>query len=487
MDAFHYKTVGSGATMTRGPCFQRVSSPMLPHPSSACRPPALSTAGIHRIAVYFPRMSVAQEHLEIFDNVSTGKYTIGLGQSHMAYVTDREDVISMALTVLSTLVRESGISYRDIGRLDVGTETILDKSKSIKTSLMRLFVAEGNSEVEGLDSTNACYGSTAALFNALAWVESSVWDGRYAAVVATDVAVYARSAARPTGGAGAVAMLLGPDAPICFEPRYRTTVMGDTYDFFKPCVDVEYPVVNGMETIDTFVRALDGCYRRFCEKIEQDDGQRFDIMGGTVDYCVFHAPFFKMVKKSFARLVANDFMRTDVDSDDRFTSVEKYRHLDHSTSHRCREAVKAFVDVCTDAFEEKCAPSAWLGREVGNCYTASLYTALAAILSEVGDELIGKRLLLFAFGSGFASSMFTLRVMASVKHVLVGKSLQQFLDERIVTPPEVYDSIMTLRERDYGRFGYTPQSEVSSLAPGCYYLREVTSDGQRRYAQVPNR
>lgn len=41
--------------------------------------------------------------------------------------------------------------------------------------------------------------------------------GRFALVVATDIAVYASGNARPTGGAGAVAMLIGPNAPIVFE------------------------------------------------------------------------------------------------------------------------------------------------------------------------------------------------------------------------------------------------------------------------------
>lgn len=41
--------------------------------------------------------------------------------------------------------------------------------------------------------------------------------GRYALVVAGDIAVYASGNARPTGGAGAVAMLLGPNAPLVFE------------------------------------------------------------------------------------------------------------------------------------------------------------------------------------------------------------------------------------------------------------------------------
>jgi hydroxymethylglutaryl-CoA synthase len=103
-----------------------------------------------------------------------------------------------------------------IGRLEVGTETILDKSKSVKSVLMQLF--DDNTDIEGIDTTNACYGGTAALFNALSWVESSSWDGRLAIVVAADIAVYASGSARPTGGAGAMAMLVGPNAPLVIEP-----------------------------------------------------------------------------------------------------------------------------------------------------------------------------------------------------------------------------------------------------------------------------
>jgi len=42
-------------------------------------------------------------------------------------------------------------------------------------------------------------------------------EGRYALVVCGDIAVYATGAARPTGGAGAVAILCGPDAPLVLE------------------------------------------------------------------------------------------------------------------------------------------------------------------------------------------------------------------------------------------------------------------------------
>lgn len=47
----------------------------------------------------------------------------------------------------------------------------------------------GNTDIEGVDSSNACYGGTAALFNCVNWVESKSWDGRYGLVVCTDSAV----------------------------------------------------------------------------------------------------------------------------------------------------------------------------------------------------------------------------------------------------------------------------------------------------------
>lgn len=119
--------------------------------------------------------------------------------------------------VVSSLLEKYNIDPKSIGRLDVGTETIIDKSKSTKTLLMDLFAKHGNHDVEGIDSKNACYGSTAALFNCINWMQSESWDGRNAIVMCGDIAIYKEGSARPVGGMGACAMLIGPDAPIVFE------------------------------------------------------------------------------------------------------------------------------------------------------------------------------------------------------------------------------------------------------------------------------
>lgn len=133
--------------------------------------------GILAIEVYFPSQYVCQSELEKFDGASTGKYTIGLGQSKMGFCVDNEDINSICMTVVSNLLEKYDVRADEIGRLEVGTETLIDKAKSVKSVLMQLFGDE-NTDIEGVDAVNACFGGTAALFNAINWIESSYWDGR---------------------------------------------------------------------------------------------------------------------------------------------------------------------------------------------------------------------------------------------------------------------------------------------------------------------
>lgn len=93
-------------------------------------------------------------------------------------------------------------------------------------------------------------------------MESNAWDGRFGIVICSDIAVYSEGPARPTGGAGAVAMLLGPNAPIVIESALRSTHMSHAYDFYKPDLNSEYPTVDGKLSIESFLNAIDGCYLR---------------------------------------------------------------------------------------------------------------------------------------------------------------------------------------------------------------------------------
>ena len=135
--------------------------------------------GILAMEAYFPMRCVQQADLEAAD-ACAGKYTAGLGQTALAFVDDREDIGSILLSALSRLLEKYAIDPKDVGRLEVGTETLVDKSKSVKTTLLQLLGL--NADVEGVTSVNACYGGTAAFLNSVAWVQSEDWDGRYAQV-----------------------------------------------------------------------------------------------------------------------------------------------------------------------------------------------------------------------------------------------------------------------------------------------------------------
>ena len=133
----------------------------------------MTNTGIHAIEVYTPRHVVRSVDLESAHGVA-GKYTRGMGMIENCACDEDEDAVSMALTVVRRLVEARGIAYGDIGMLQVGSESLLDRSKSIKSHLMSLF---GDCvDVEGTDCYHACYGGTAALIACLNWAESSAFD-----------------------------------------------------------------------------------------------------------------------------------------------------------------------------------------------------------------------------------------------------------------------------------------------------------------------
>ncbi|KAL9602336.1 MAG: hypothetical protein Q9219_001902 [cf. Caloplaca sp. 3 TL-2023] len=448
--------------------------------------------GIKAVEIYFPNQCVDQAELEKFDGVSQGKYTIGLGQTQMAFCDDREDIYSLALTTVSSLLRKYSIDPASIGRLEVGTETLLDKSKSVKSVLMQLFEPVGNTSIEGVDTVNACYGGTNAIFNAINWVESSAWDGRDAIVCAGDIALYKKGNARPTGGAGCVAMLIGPDAPLVFEPGKRGTFMKHAYDFYKPDLTTEYPTVDGAFSIKCYLESLDQCYKNYNEREArfQTNGlsngvhspqSSTDSPLDRFDHIVFHAPTCKLVSKSYARMLYNDYLANP--ENPIFESVPpEIRQLDYSTSLTDKNVEKTFGALTKKKFAARVQPSIQVPTMCGNMYTASVYSGLVSLLSNVtGDDIAGKRVGIFSYGSGLASSFFSLRVAGDVSTIAEKLDLHKRLEARRVVDPTVYDEMCNLREKAHLQKDYTPSGNPDTIVPGTYYLTSIDGMFRRQY------
>ncbi|KIL69216.1 hypothetical protein M378DRAFT_69599 [Amanita muscaria Koide BX008] len=454
--------------------------------------------GVLAIEVYFPRRCVSEDALEDFDGVSKGKYTIGLGQEYMAWPDDREDINSFALNAVSGLLEKYNIDPKSIGRIDVGTETIIDKSKATKTTLMDLFADFGNTDIEGVDSKNACYGSTAALFNAVNWVESSSWDGRLAIVVAGDIAVYAEGAARPAGGAGAVALLIGPNAPLVFEPIHGN-YMANTYDFYKPRLSSEYPEVDGPVSVVTYIAALDAAYSRFREKVARA-AKRAQLIGyinaekfedvfslEDIDYAVFHSPYGKQAVKGHARLMYNDFLANpDALRYANIPNRETLLALSRADSLTDKSVEKTFISASKSSFAQKSDAGMACSRRLGNMYTASLYGCLASLVSKVDPaQLKGKRVSLFAFGSGCAASFFSIRVKGDTSEIQEKLDLINRLASMKVASPQEFVDALKLREKNHNAVSYTPEGSVDNIWPGAYYLESVDHKYRRKYLRAP--
>lgn len=413
----------------------------------------------------------------------------------MSFCDDREDIYSLALTTVSSLFRKYNIDPQSIGRLEVGTETMLDKSKSVKSVLMQLFEKAGNFNVEGVDTVNACYGGTNAVFNSVNWVESSAWDGRDAVVVAGDIALYKKGNARPTGGAGCVAMVIGPDAPLAFEPGLRGSYITHAYDFYKPDLTSEYPYVDGQFSLRCYTEAVDACYKAYNAREKQLKAQMNGYANGNgvhneegtktpidrFDYMAFHAPTCKLVSKSYARLLYNDFLNDPENAAFKEVAPE-LKDLDYQASLTDKNVEKTFMALTKKRFAQRVQPAISVATMCGNMYCGSVYGGIVGLLSYVNpSDIAGKKIGVFSYGSGLASSMFSLKVVGDTSDMQQKLNLQQRLDGRKVVPPEVYDEMCLLREKAHLKKDFKPVGSTDALLPGTYYLTEVDDMFRRKY------
>lgn len=346
--------------------------------------------------------------------------------------------------------------------------------------------------ITGIDSTNACYGGTAALFNAVAWVESRAWDGRLAVVVAADIAVYAAGSARPTGGAGGVAMLVGPNAPLALEPGLRASYMDHVYDFFKPDLSSEYPTVDGKLTIQCYLNALDHCYQLYCRKAKTLAGiesESNDAVGvKSFDAMLFHTPYCKLVQKSLARLVLNDFVSTSKGNISKlYPGLERFTGVQLEDTYFDRDVEKSLMEFSKTIFTEKTQPSLFVANQVGNMYTPSVYGGLLSyLINKPASELIGKRIGMFSYGSGLASSMYSIKVRSEGLKTLVENLsyVKGMLNNRKPMSPLDFSNAMKIREQNAHKSSLIPSGAVETLFPGTFYLKAVTNY-RRTYDRVP--
>jgi hydroxymethylglutaryl-CoA synthase len=376
------------------------------------------SVGIERLAVYVPAYALRLEDLAAARGVAPEKYRDGLGLREMAVVPPCEDVVTLAATAGARLIGAAHLDPAQIGMLLVATETPVDHAKPVASFVHGLLGLSSHCRV--WDLTHACYAGTAALMTAADWVRAGGHRVRRALVIAADIARYPLgSPGEPTQGAGAVAMLVDAEPQALILSEDTGVHARHVHDFWRPLGRRE-ALVDGQYSIACYLEALAGAFTAF-RALERPPFEPAEAFTDRVARLLYHSPFPKMAAKAHRRLVEIDW------------GAAPGRIVDDL------EAAAAA------SFRELVAPGLEAIARVGNCYTASLYFCLAALLEAEGRRLGGRRLGLFSYGSGSCAEFFSGLVPASVAAVSgagVAASLAQrtYVDvaeyERLARAPE---------------------------------------------------
>lgn len=107
--------------------------------------------------------------------------------------------------------------------------------------------------------------------------------------------------------------------------------------------------------------------------------------------------------------------------------------------------------------------------------------------------MAGKRVMLFSYGSGLASAMFSFRISDDINsssplHALVTslKDIPERLASRRQVEPVEFVKTLTARENTHNKSNYSPACSVEDLFPGTYYLTNVDEKYRRTYKRKPN-
>jgi hydroxymethylglutaryl-CoA synthase len=309
--------------------------------------------GIHDLSVATGQHVLDLGLLAERNGVDPDKYRIGLGQDELSVPAPDEDVVTMGAAAALPILRRHG--SHGIRTVLFATESGVDQSKSAGMFVHSLLELPAQCRV--VELKQACYSATAGLQFALGLVARNPEER--VLLIASDVARYELdSPGEPTQGAGAVAMLIGAE-PALLEVEPITGVnAADTDDFWRPN-DRSTAVVDGHGSIDAYLDSLIGAW--------EDYRAHGGVPAEQIDRFCYHQPFTRMAVKAHRALAERTGMRGG---------------------------------------DEAVAGSTAYNRRLGNSYTASVYLALAALLDS-DDELAGRRIGFFSYGSGSVGEFFT--------------------------------------------------------------------------------
>lgn len=401
--------------------------------------------GIEAASIYVPHIYLPIKDLASKRSIDPDKLEIGLGLKKMAVLDVHEDTTTIAANALLKLITDFNINPNEIGRIYLGTESALDGAKPTATYAVQLvesvlanqFGERPFKHTDVVDMTFACVGGVDAMHNSIDYVR--VNSEKKAIVIAADYAKYGlESTGEYTQGAGAVAMLISnqPDL-IAFDNNWGIG-MESVFDFFKPHQSTsDVKILNALGTTKTEIEifsdepVFEGQYSNECYKNRVREAyfnfkEKASVEGKLYEnwrYIAFHLPYAFQGKRMFSDVFA---LENNQDN-----SNENLKIVSKSDEY------KALI-------KEKVEPTQRASSEIGNMYTASVFTAFLSALqvsADTNEELNGKTVGFIAYGSGSKSKVFQGQISEGWKNVMNKMDLFNYLNEREAISFEQYQDL----------------------------------------------
>lgn len=353
-------------------------------------PPAI---GIEKLGVYPCTLSLSIRDLCAARGFDASNFVDRFFCEERSVVGPFEDVVTLAVNAADRMLSDD--DRRAIRLLIVATESAPDQEKPVSSWVHRFLGLDAR--CRNFEIKHACYGATAGLQMALAWLASGVEPGAKALVINADHALmHLDEAQEPVLGAGAAAVLLSTTPRIVtYELGWNGVHAHEVADIFRPAPNVE--TGDADESLTSYLDGVEATYDAYCEKVTAATGAPVDF-DRFFAANVYHVPFGGLAQRAHFRLARQALALGKAD-------VE--RHWAH-----------------------KSRASLTYNRRMGGVYGAATFVALAGLLEHTPHLQAGDRIGIYAYGSGSCAEFYSARVCEGAREALADAQLTAQLDGR---------------------------------------------------------
>jgi 3-hydroxy-3-methylglutaryl CoA synthase len=307
-----------------------------------------------------------------------------------------EDPVTMAVNAGRLLLE--GARRDRIKLLIVATESGLDQEKSLSTWVQRYL--ELPDDCRNVELKHACYGGTAALQLASAWLLSQR-AGVQALVITTDQSrMHFHKPYEFVMGASAAAMLVSRQPEFLeLEPGLSGVYTQEVSDLTRPTSRIE--AGHSETSLLSYLDAVDICFERYLDAAEANGLARptsRDALAAWMPYHIYHAPFGGITERAHRALM---------------------RSLGAPTGKELRPD-----------FEARVAPTLRHNRRMGGTYASSVFISMLGLVDSFGAAAVGQRVGVYSYGSGSCAEFYSARFGGGAAEVARAADLEGLLNQR---------------------------------------------------------